>query len=194
MKERNGQPNAIFEGEKLSVSLSASLSVSLADPQSAKQTNAILMKERNKLCACAGGAPPIFSACGRGLLLKLATFDRSVTEAKQNLLSITWPRIGDHQKNSLSVRFQYDPQSVIRQCLNASIIGIFRPTIGSPTLQLQIPIQIPIWSPIRHATVLKCVHNRHFLTYNWFSSLQLQIPMQISTKFQYDPQSVIWLC
>ena len=44
MEERNGQPNAIFEGEKLSVSLS----VSLADPQSAKQTNAILvMKERN---------------------------------------------------------------------------------------------------------------------------------------------------
>jgi hypothetical protein len=43
MKERNGQPNAIFEGEKLSASLSASL----ADPQSAKQTNVILMKERN---------------------------------------------------------------------------------------------------------------------------------------------------
>jgi len=43
MKERNGQPNAIFEGEKLSVSPS----VSLADPQSAKQTNVILMKERN---------------------------------------------------------------------------------------------------------------------------------------------------
>jgi len=43
MKETNGQPNAIFEGEKLSVSLS----VSLADPQSAKQTNVILMKERN---------------------------------------------------------------------------------------------------------------------------------------------------
>ena len=43
MKERNGQPNAIFEGEKLNVSLSASL----ADPQSAKQTNEILMKERN---------------------------------------------------------------------------------------------------------------------------------------------------
>ena len=43
MKERNGQPNAIFEGEKLS----ASLSVSLADPQSAKQTNVIWMKERN---------------------------------------------------------------------------------------------------------------------------------------------------
>ena len=47
MKERNEQPNAIFEGEKLSVSLSASLSVSLAHPQSAKQTNVILMKERN---------------------------------------------------------------------------------------------------------------------------------------------------
>jgi hypothetical protein len=43
MKERNGRPNAIFEGEKLS----ASLSVSLADPQSAKQTNVIWMKERN---------------------------------------------------------------------------------------------------------------------------------------------------
>ena len=43
MEERNEQPNAIFEGEKLSVSLSASL----ADPQSAKQTNVILMKERN---------------------------------------------------------------------------------------------------------------------------------------------------
>ena len=47
MKERNGQQNAIFEGEKLTVSLSASLSVSLADPQSAKQTNVILMIERN---------------------------------------------------------------------------------------------------------------------------------------------------
>ena len=43
MKERNGQPNAIFEGDKLSVPLR----VSLADPQSAKQTNVILMKERN---------------------------------------------------------------------------------------------------------------------------------------------------
>ena len=44
MKERNGQPNAIFEGDKLSVSLS----VSLADPQSAKQTNVPnLMTERN---------------------------------------------------------------------------------------------------------------------------------------------------
>ena len=43
MKERNGQPNAIFEGDKLSVSLS----VSLADPQSAKETDVILMKERN---------------------------------------------------------------------------------------------------------------------------------------------------
>ena len=139
---------------------------------------------QNKLCACAGGAPPIFSACGRGLLLKLATFDRSVTEAKQHLLSITWPLrgrgLGIINKNPLSVRFQYDPQSVIRLCLNASIIGIFKPTIGSPTLQLQIPIQISIWSPIRHATVLKSVHNRHFLTYNWFSSLQLQIPIQIS--------------
>ena len=39
INERNGQPNAIFEGEKLSASLSASMSVSLADPQSAKQTN-----------------------------------------------------------------------------------------------------------------------------------------------------------
>ena len=43
MKERNERPNAIFEGEKLSVSLI----VLLADPQSAKQTNAILIKERN---------------------------------------------------------------------------------------------------------------------------------------------------
>ena len=43
MKERNGQTNAIFKGEKLS----ASLSESLADPQSAKQTNVIFMKERN---------------------------------------------------------------------------------------------------------------------------------------------------
>ena len=42
MKEINGRPNAIFEGEKLS----ASHNVSLADPQSAKQTNVILMKER----------------------------------------------------------------------------------------------------------------------------------------------------
>ena len=49
MKERNEQPNAIFGGGKLSVSLSASQSVSLADPQSAKQTNVILMKERNGL-------------------------------------------------------------------------------------------------------------------------------------------------
>ena len=39
MKERNGQSNAIFEGEKMSASL--------ADPQTAKQTNVILMKERN---------------------------------------------------------------------------------------------------------------------------------------------------
>ena len=43
MKRRNGQSNAIFEGEKLSVSLS----VSLADPKSAKQTNMILTKKRN---------------------------------------------------------------------------------------------------------------------------------------------------
>ena len=43
MKERNGQSNAIFQGGKLS----ASLSVSLADPQSAKQTNVILINERN---------------------------------------------------------------------------------------------------------------------------------------------------
>jgi hypothetical protein len=39
INERNKQVNAIFEGEKLSASL--------ADPQSAKQTNVILMKERN---------------------------------------------------------------------------------------------------------------------------------------------------
>ena len=45
MKERNGQPNAISEGAKLSASLSVNLS--LADPQSAKQTNVIWMKERN---------------------------------------------------------------------------------------------------------------------------------------------------
>ena len=43
MKEINGQSNAIFEGEKIIASLSASL----ADPQSAKQTSVILMKERN---------------------------------------------------------------------------------------------------------------------------------------------------
>ena len=43
MKERNGRSNAIFEGEKMSIILSASL----ADPQSAKQTNVILTKERN---------------------------------------------------------------------------------------------------------------------------------------------------
>ena len=54
MKERNGQPIAILEGEKLSVSLSASLNVSLANPQSAKQTNVILMKETN------GTPNPIF--------------------------------------------------------------------------------------------------------------------------------------
>ena len=48
MKERNGQPNAIFEGDKLSVSL---LSVSLADPQSAKQTDVILINERKKWTA-----------------------------------------------------------------------------------------------------------------------------------------------
>ena len=35
--------HAIFEGEKMSVSQRASL----ADPQSAKQTNVIFMKERN---------------------------------------------------------------------------------------------------------------------------------------------------
>ena len=39
------------------------------------------------------------------------------------------------------------------------------------SLQLQIPIQISIWSPIRYSTVQKRAHNRHFLTYNWFSSL-----------------------
>ena len=43
MRERNGQPNAIFEGEKLSVSLS----VSLADPQSAKK-NEYDLDETNK--------------------------------------------------------------------------------------------------------------------------------------------------
>ena len=43
MKEKNGQPHAIFKAKKLS----ASLSVSLADLQSAKQTNVILMKEKN---------------------------------------------------------------------------------------------------------------------------------------------------
>ena len=47
MKQRNGQLNAILEGEKLSVSLSASLSISLDDPQSGKKTNIILMKQRN---------------------------------------------------------------------------------------------------------------------------------------------------
>ena len=46
-KERNGQPNAIFEGDKLS----ASLSVSLADAQSAKQTNVILINERKRWTA-----------------------------------------------------------------------------------------------------------------------------------------------
>ena len=44
MKERNVQPNAIFEGDKLSAPLSAPLD----DAQSAKQTNVILMKERNE--------------------------------------------------------------------------------------------------------------------------------------------------
>ena len=43
MKERNVQPNAIFEGDKLS----APLSVSLDDAQSAKQTNVILMTRSN---------------------------------------------------------------------------------------------------------------------------------------------------
>ena len=47
MKKSKGHPTAIFEGEKLSVSLSASLNASLADHQSAKQSHAILMKERN---------------------------------------------------------------------------------------------------------------------------------------------------
>ena len=51
MKERNGQPNAIFEGDKLIGSLSASLSVSLADPQSAKQTDVISINERKKWTA-----------------------------------------------------------------------------------------------------------------------------------------------
>ena len=45
MKQRNGQLNAILEGEKLSVSLSASLSISLDDPQSAKQTNVIIIND-----------------------------------------------------------------------------------------------------------------------------------------------------
>ena len=44
MRERNGQTNAIFEGEKLS----ASLGVSLADLQSAKQTNVILINEKKR--------------------------------------------------------------------------------------------------------------------------------------------------
>ena len=43
MTQRNGQSNAIFEGAKLS----APLSVSLADAQYGKQTNAILMKQGN---------------------------------------------------------------------------------------------------------------------------------------------------
>ena len=47
MKERNGQSNAIFEGDKLSVPLS----VSLADPQSAKETDVILINERKKWTA-----------------------------------------------------------------------------------------------------------------------------------------------
>ena len=41
----------MFEGEKLSVSLeriTERMSVSLVDPQSAKQTNVILLKERNE--------------------------------------------------------------------------------------------------------------------------------------------------
>ena len=54
MKGMDSQ-NAIFEGEKLSVSLSVSLIVSLsvshADPQSTKQTNAILVNERKKWTA-----------------------------------------------------------------------------------------------------------------------------------------------
>ena len=79
MEERNGQPNEIFEGEKLSVSLN----ISLADPQSAKQTNAILINERNKYrkscildcyrccpkimnsAGARGEAPPIECASGR---------------------------------------------------------------------------------------------------------------------------------
>ena len=40
------RPNAIFEGDKLSVSLSAPLSASLADPQSAKRAAVILINER----------------------------------------------------------------------------------------------------------------------------------------------------
>ena len=47
MKQRNVQLNAILEGEKMSVSLSASLSISLDDPQSGKKTNMILKKRRN---------------------------------------------------------------------------------------------------------------------------------------------------
>jgi len=43
LKERNGQPNAVFEGDKLSVPPS----VSVADAQSAKQTNTLLTKQRN---------------------------------------------------------------------------------------------------------------------------------------------------
>ena len=57
-----------------------------------------------------------------------------------------------------------------------------------------VPHKISIWSPIRHSTMLERVHNRHFLTYNWFSCLELQISIQISIIFQYDPQSVMRLC
>ena len=45
---------AIFEGEKMSVSLSASL----ADPKSAKQTNVILIKEMNNQMKQRNGLNP----------------------------------------------------------------------------------------------------------------------------------------
>ena len=52
MKQRNGQPNARYPGEKLSVSLSVPLesitSKTLADPQFAKQTNMTLINETKK--------------------------------------------------------------------------------------------------------------------------------------------------
>ena len=54
-------------------------------------------------------------------------------------------------------------------------------------IQLQISIQISIWSSIRHSTVLKRVHNRHFLTFNWFSSLQLHIPIHFNKISIWSP-------
>ena len=66
-----------------------------------------------------GGTPQYLVHAAGVLLQKLATFDRSdrsKTTPIEHNVTIAWPRIRDHQKNPLSVRFRYDPQSVMRLC------------------------------------------------------------------------------